>query len=330
MPRSAIPQTQPPRYALGVDVGGTKIAAGVVDIVTGEMQSRREVPTQAARGGQAVLDTVTDLCRALLDAAQGPIEAIGVGVCELVDPAGDVQSAHTVAWQGLPVRDALAQVAPADATVLVESDVRAHAVAEAWFGAGAEYDLFVFVTVGTGISSCLVQALTPLAGAQGNALVLASAPLEIPVTTADGRETIQTFVLEEYASGSALLQRFERATGEQLAHGRELFARAAQAGAPGNEQARHILNSAGAALGNSIAFLVNILDPQAVIIGGGLGVAGGLYWDALVAATRRGIYADNSRELPLRPAYLGGDAGIIGAAKAAACAAGATAIHKQK
>lgn len=319
--------------ALGVDVGGTKIAAGIVDTASGALTAREEIPTQAERGGLAVLDDVCALCVRMLQAAPAPIEHIGVGICELVDPTGAVQSSQTVAWQGLPVRETLRDVVP---HAVVESDVRAHAVAEAWFGAGADYALFTFITVGTGISSCIVQNRVPLTGAHGNALVLATAPLEIPVADSelnardlDSREgdavasdtnagdgqpvPVRSFVLEEYASGLALLQRYAAATGETLAHGRSLFQRAAE----GDAHACRILAGAGAALGNSLAFLVNIIDPQAVIVGGGLGLAGGLYWTHMEAGMRRAIYAENSRQVPLLPAQLGADAGIIGAAMAA-------------
>ena len=100
---------------------------------------------------------------------------IGVGVPELVDPVGNISSAHTLAWQGDGVRAAFSSLAPA----VVESDVRAGALAEAMFGAGRGYRLFVYVTVGTGISSTLVQDGRPFAGARGNALILASSPFTI-------------------------------------------------------------------------------------------------------------------------------------------------------
>ena len=82
----------------------------------------------------------------------------------------------------------------------------------------------------------------------------------------------------------------------------------------GDALAIEIVRSAGEALGNSVAFLCNVLDPVAVNVGGGLGLAGGLYWDAFVTATRAHIYAEDTRALPILPAALGVDAGLIGAA----------------
>jgi glucokinase len=70
-------------------------------------------------------------------------------------------------------------------------------------------------------------------------------------------------------------------------------------------------------LGGGVAWLINVLDPEAVIVGGGLGSAGGLYWDTLVHATRDHIFAENARDTPILQAALGPDAGLIGAAAAA-------------
>src|SRR5206468_8561396 len=103
-------------------------------------------------------------------------------------------------WQGVPVRESFARLAPA----LVEADVRAAALAEALFGAGQPFRLFVYVTVGTGISCCLVQDGRPYAGGHGNALIFASSPL---TTTCTQCGTILKPVLEEFASGPAPVRR---------------------------------------------------------------------------------------------------------------------------
>lgn len=293
-------------YAIGLDVGGTKVAGGVVDCTTGAVLLREVIATQAHRGGAAVLTDCLALAEELQRQAarQGmKVSGIGMGVCELVDPTGKVTSAYNFDWQRLPVQQRLATLAPA----VVESDVRAAALAEARYGAGAPFNLFCYVTVGTGISSCFVQAGRPFAGARGNALVLATMPLTTVCTTCG---TVLQPVLEEFAAGPALLTRYQQATGRRLHSGQELFAAVAATDAAATE----IVRSAGAALGNSVAFLCNVLDPEAVIVGGGLGLAGGLYWDAFVAATRSHIYAADTQALPILPAALGVDAGFIGAA----------------
>lgn len=293
-------------YAIGLDVGGTKVAGGVVDCTTGLVIHSEIIPTLAQRGGEAVLADCLALAARLEQWARNQgkaIDGVGMGVCELVDPQGNVTSAYNFDWCRLPVQRRLAEIAPA----VVESDVRAAAMAEARYGAGRAFNLFCYVTVGTGISACFVQAGKPLAGARGNALVLATMPLTTTCTTCG---TILQPVLEEFAAGPALLARYQRASGRALPNGQALFA----AVADGDPLAMEVVRSAGEALGNSVAFLCNVLDPEAVVVGGGLGLAGGLYWDAFVAATRAHIYAEDTRALPILPAALGVDAGLIGAA----------------
>jgi glucokinase len=295
-------------WLLGLDVGGTKIAAGVLD-ESGTVLIRRVEPTRADRGGEAVLADALALAEELAaeaDALGGRIAAVGVGVAELVDPSGEVRSSHALAWQGLPVRERFGRIAPA----LVESDVRAAALAEARYGAGRPFRLFAYVTVGTGISSCLVQDGRPSTGARGNALVLASSPLSSTCHRC-GARTEQ--VLEEFAAGPALAARYRRRSGRPAARAEDVLA----AAAAGDVAAVEVVRSAGEALGNSVGFLVNVLDPEAVVVGGGLGLAGGLYWDSFVAATREHVWSEETRELPILPAALGPDSGFVGAARAA-------------
>jgi glucokinase len=297
-------------WAIGIDVGGTKIAGGIVALSTGEVLRREVVPTEPRRGGEAVLSDALDLARRLAGEAEtlgGAVRAVGVGLAELVDLDGRVRSSNLIAWEDLPVRERFAAIAPA----VIESDVRAAALGEGRYGAGRRFDPFVYVTVGTGISSCLVQNGRPFAGARGNALVLASAPLTLPCAACGA--TIR-HVLEEYASGPAIVTRYQERSGRSVQRAEAVFA----AVAAGDEVAIEIVGSAGEALGSSLGFLVNVLDPAALVVGGGLGVAGGLFWERLVCSTRAHVWSEATREMPILPAALGADAGVVGAAAVAA------------
>ena len=118
-------------------------------------------------------------------------------------------------------------------------------------------------------------------------------------------------MLEEFASGPAIAKRFAQArSGESAETCEDVF----RAASNGDKDAIEILTSAGDALGVSAAFLVNVLDPEMIVVGGGLGTAGGLYWDAFERSCREHIFADNTRGLPIVPAKLGIDAGLVGAA----------------
>ncbi len=290
---------------IGLDVGGTKIAGGLV-ASTGEVLARQVTPTLAERGGQAVLDDTVALAHELWLAAQAQgwsVAGIGVGVPELVDPHGAITSAYNFDWRALPVRSTLARFAP----TLVDADVRVGGLAEARFGAGVAYNLFCYITIGTGISYCLLQNGRPYLGARGNALMLASSPL---TTHCPNCGTTLRPVLEEFASGPGLVASYRAIQGTTATRGEDVLA-AVQAG---DAQAAAIVRHAGEAMGVSLGWLVNVLDPEALVIGGGLGTAPGLYWESLVAATREHIWSDTNRDLPIVQAALGPDSGIIGAA----------------
>ena len=296
----------PAACAIGLDVGGTKIAAGLVAFPSGAVLARRTIPTLPRRGGETVLNDTLSLAEELkTEAGKSNLEllGIGVGVPELVDPEGNITSSQSLDWQGDRVQAAFSSLAPA----VVESDVRAGALAEAMFGAGRGFRLFVYVTVGTGISSTLVQDGRPFAGARGNALIMASSPFTMECSSCG---TALNPILEEFASGPALVARYNRHGSRTVKRGEDVTAAAEE----GDDAAVKVVKSAGESLGNSVGFLVNVIDPGAIVVGGGLGSAGGLYWDSFVASTRAHIWAESSRSLPILPAAMGADSGLIGAA----------------
>jgi len=297
-----------PFTALGIDVGGTKIAAGIVTFPEGHVHLRRQIPTQLARGGDAVLEDVFQLATELATEAGArkfQVNAIGLGVCELVNTAGDMVSASSLSWQSADVREGLATIAP---TVL-EADVRAAALAEALFGAGKSRRIFVYVTVGTGISSCLMIEGRPFVGARGATGTVASSLLP---HLGQPWDSDAAATLEQIASGPALVARFNQLQGQPNSAQEVLAAALA-----GNAGALSVVCSAGKALGATIAWLVNVLDPESVIIGGGLGLSEGAYWDSMTASARKTIWSDLHRQIPIVRAATGTDAGLIGAAAAA-------------
>ena len=290
---------------LGIDVGGTKIAAGIVDPATGAILARETIATGAARGGSAVLDDTIDLARRLIGAARLRVDHIGVGVPQLVDNGGRIRSAYNFDWTALPVRGRLSTLAP----TTIESDVRAAARAEARFGAGAGRRVFVYVTIGTGVSYCLVIDGRPHAGANGFAIHFASSALHVPCEACGH---VNAPVLEEIASGPAIGAAYAHRTGRSVT-APDLLAAATS----GDAVADDIVTAAARQLGPLVALVANMLDPEAIVLGGGLGLAAGPYREQLIASTRAHIWADSCRDLPILPAALGVDAGLIGAALAA-------------
>lgn len=257
--------------ALGIDIGGTKIAVGLVRFPEAKILACDLRPTRPERGGPAILDEVCAVAQALSRTLQ--VQAVGLALCELVDLSGNIVSHNCIPWETATVVKRLSAIAP----VTIEADVRAAALAEALFGAGKPFKIFLYITIGTGISSCLVIDCKPYAGAHGLTGTFASSPLP-------GLDQS----LEDLASGAALSRRA-----------------AVPAAAPTAEP-----------LGAGIALLINTLDPAAVIIGGGLGLSGGLYWETLLASTRRHIWSPLHRDLPILPAATPHSA-LLGAAATA-------------
>jgi glucokinase len=294
--------------AIGVDVGGTKCAAGLILFPEGRVLARRRQPSRPQRGGDAVLKDVVDLVRSLQNEAHEfrvePV-SIGLGVAELVGLNGELLSSATIQWQGVRVDEILR--AELGIPAIVEADVRTAARGEARLGAGRNFGSFLYITIGTGISASLVINGSPYAGAQGLTGTFASSPGLFP--GAQG-ELVSGPTLEEFASGPALAARFAAMRDGFSGGAPEVVALAEG----GHEPAGLIVASAAQALGAAVANLVNMLDPEAVIVGGGLGATEGLYRQAVDAALRAHIWSDLHRNVPLLSGQLGEDAGVIGAA----------------
>ena len=297
-----------PAWAIGIDVGGTKIAGGLVRFPEGTVADREVLTTRAHRGPDAVLIDVADLAERLrrrAGAAARAVVGLGLGVPQLVDLQGRVTSGHTIDWRAAPLAERLAAGGP----MHIEADVRAVALAEAQFGAGRGLRIFAFVTVGTGISSTLVQDGKPFAGARGTPWCSPAAPGRQPATNAAPWPGSSWKTSSGPGAGPPL-----SGTATRLGRPHPRCPGRRGGWRPGGR--RRCPHGRGM-LGGVVAFLINILDPEAVSVGGSLGLAAGLYWHAFVEAVRQHVWADSSRGLPLLRAALAADAGVIGAAAGA-------------
>ena len=293
--------------AIGVDVGGTKIAAGLVSGSSGEILERRTIPTRPERPGNEVLADAVRLAEELEHEAHDravTLAGVGVGVPELVDLDGRIVTDAVIGWRGLPVASAFSHIGPA----VIESDVRAAALAEASLGAGRPFDPFAYIGVGTGISYSLVSGGMPYTGARGAAILLGSGTLTVPCEACGADASL---VLEEAAGGPSLVRDF-RNLGGHAERAEDVLA----AAAAGDPRAVAVAERAGRLVGIGVGLLVNLLDPAAVVVGGGLGCAGGSFWHALVAAAREQTWYEAARTTPFLQATFGPDAGMVGAALA--------------
>jgi glucokinase len=258
-----------------------------------------------------VLTDVIDLVRSLQEEATrlgvAPT-AVGIGIAELVSPQGQVLSAATFPWKGVSIGEEIQL--RTGLPVYVDADVRAAARAEGRLGAGRGFASFLYITVGTGISAALVINGVPYTGARGLTGTFASGRGLIP---SDNGQLAAGPPLEQFAAGPALATRFAAVRTDGSYDSSEVVALCEA----GDDLARSIVASAGEALGAAVAHLVNVLDPQAVVLGGGLGLVNGQYRNSFQAALHKHVWSEIHRDVPVMPAALGVDAGFIGAALAA-------------
>lgn len=288
-----------PKAFIGLDIGGSKVAAALLDERASAITFDAS-PWPGASGLDALLQTADRLVANLISRAgeaARPVLGLGIAVPELVDLDGRIASADVI--PGLATCD-LAGRWLDPKRVVVESDVRAGAVGEARRGAARGFESFAYVSVGTGISYCLVQAGAPWTGAHGGAILLGSGPM----AELDG----VPWILEQIASGPALL-----AHHRQLG-GREVSVAELLAAYGDDETARKAVDRGAHALGIGIASLLNLLDPAMVVVGGGLGSAPGPFWEQSLKSAREHICWKGARETPIVQAKLGSRSGAIGAA----------------
>lgn len=295
---------------LAADLGGTKITAALV-LSDHRRVETRTVPTPADRGGPAVLAALLSLLRSVHDASarHGPPVGIGVGSAGVVNPrSGRITSATDAitGFSGTPLGEQVHRAFGIPVRVL--NDVHAHALGEAVVGAGRKTTSMIFVAVGTGIGGAFVldgQVLTgahDIAGHFGHLAVPEAEGIRCPC----GR----LGHLEGLSSGPGTLAALHRAGG-QATDGRALVAMATA----GDQRARNVLTTCAFAIGRVIGGLLNALDPEVVVIGGGMAGAGRLWWDAVRRGARHDAM-DPVAATPLVPAAAGNDAALIGAAQA--------------
>lgn len=304
--------------AVGVDLGGTKIAVAVV-APDGTMGEVITAPTPALAGGEAVLDAVASLIALAVEGADG-VAGVGVGTAGVVDATrGSIISATDTfaSWVGTDVAAGLrARLGWDDArAVEVRNDVDAHALGEAWLGAGRGRSSMLMVAVGTGVGGAVVldgrlwTGAHHVAGEMGHIPTPGAEGLRCPCG-AEGH-------LEAVAAGPAIERAYASVARETLP-GPQIMALAAT----GAEPARRVVAEAAVALGRAIAGLATVLDPECVVIGGGVARAGEEWWGPLRDACR-GEVVPVLKNLAIMPAALGPEAAILGAARTVFDAVGA-------
>ncbi len=311
---------------LGVDVGGTKVLAGVVD-ATGRVLSkqRRLTPSTSAK---AVEDTIVDLVADF--SASYRIAAVGIGAAGFVDASrSTVLFSPHLAWQEEPLRANVGS--RVGVPVVVDNDANMSALAECRFGAGVGHRIVLCVTLGTGIGGAVVIDGRVFRGANG----MAGEFGHIQMVPGGHRcECGNRGCWEQYASGNALVRESREMVSSSAPMAQTLRdmvgndpARLSgplvtEAANRGDPLSMEMIAEIGRWLGTGLAGMTAAFDPSCILVGGGVSEAGELLLAPTREAFRQTLTGRGLRpEPPILAAALGADAGFVGAAEAARSAA---------
>jgi glucokinase len=287
---------------IGVDVGGTKSRAGLVGR-DGAVGRRRELPTPTA-SEEELLSALEGLVESLLD---DDVRALGFGLPSTIDQqAGQAVQSVNIPLAGVPFRERFAS--RFSLPVGIDNDANAAAIAEWQVGAGRGTRHMIMLTLGTGVGGGLILDGRPYRGAVGAAAELGHVVVEF-----DGRECQGVCTgrghIEAYATGGAAGRDAAAAFGAG-ADSRVLIERAGA----GEREALDVLEAIARRLGATMGSLVNIFNPEAIVVGGGWGEAA---YEYLLEPARRVMLREAlppGRELVrIAPAELGSEAGLVGA-----------------
>lgn len=320
------PSRQERRLVVGLDLGGTKMAASLVSAAGEPVGRTRTRPTPAHEGPRAMLEAIASLVR---DTARGALSSpgavvagVGIGTAGVVDvEAGRIVSSTDAItdWAGTEVAAGVAALVEPELGALpihVENDVDAYAAGEAWLGAGQGLPCVLVAAVGTGVGGALVLN----GGARRGAHHVAGEIGHIPVAEAAGERCTcgRPGHLEAVAAGPQIHRRYLALGGDRQARDAREVEERAGAGAA---LARRVYRDSATALGRALAGAATLMDPDLIIISGGLARSGELWWGPLRQAFA-GEIIDPLADLRIVPAVLGTSAPIIGAARGALRLAG--------
>jgi glucokinase len=290
---------------LSLDIGGTKIAAGLVDPV-GTLVHSLTRPTPTNSVAEQVWAVVEGLIAQTMDVAGGAVDAVGIASAGPIDVgSGTVSPINIAAWRGFPLRDRVAAAVPG-VPVRLGGDGLCMALGEHWRGAGRGTRFLLGIVVSTGVGGGLVLDGAPYHGRTGNAGHVGHVVVELhgAPCVCGGRGCVETV-----ASGPSMT-RWAQANGWAGADAREL----AQAAAAGDLVAVRAFGRGATALAAMIASVAAVCDLDVAVVGGGVAKSGRVLFDPLRTALRAYAGLDFIRGLRVVPAELGGNAGLVGAA----------------
>ena len=306
--------------AIGVDIGGTKVLGGVVDLSGKILRTfRADTPRE---GGDALNQVIADVVAELQTTHK--TESIGISAAGLVssDRQTMLGAPNIKDWDGVNIAKALHKISGINS--IVENDANSAAWAERVYGAGKGQENVIMITVGTGLGGAAIVDGKPLRGANGTGAEFGH------MRVAPGGELCGCGIrgcFEQYASGTALMRQTKAAIAKDPDSAKDLLARGdgtitgllgnhiTDAARAGDKLAIGVLENLGDWLGQGIATLAMLFDPAIVVIGGGVIDAGELLLEPARRAMMREMPFVGKHPVPeIVAAKLGNDAGLVGAA----------------
>ncbi len=309
----------PPECVIGVDLGGTKLLAGVVDADLNV--HHRVYRTVHGLSQRELLDAAVEAVEEARAATVGEIAAVGFGIPCLIDQRrGMATMAVNLPLRDVPFRDLMAE--RLGLPVEVDNDANVAALAEWRAGAARGVSDAVVLTIGTGIGGGLILGGAPYRGAIGAGAELGHITIDVDGPPCQGH-CPNHGCLETMASGTALArearriagERAESALGRALADGRQITgALVTELAHDGDAAAIDALALVGTHLGVGIASYLNVFNPDVVVVGGGVIAAGDLLLAPARAEAARRALPTMTRHARIVPAQFGTEAGLVGAA----------------
>lgn len=305
------------KYCFGVDIGGTTVKLGLFT-TDGEIVDKWEIKTRTENQGEAVLPDIAEALRKKLEEKKidrDEVEGIGVGVPAPVNAEGVVQNTANLGWGYKEVKREMEELSGMRAEI--GNDANVAALGEMWLGAGKGRKNIVMVTLGTGVGGGIIIDGKPLVGAHGAGGEIGHLCVNYEETDHCGCGN--TGCLEQYASATGITRlaniRLAKDDAKSVLREQEVSAKTVfDAVKAGDAVAKEIAEEFGKYLGHAMANLAAVVDPSAIVIGGGVSKAGEVLIEYVEKNFKeRAFFANKDTEFVL--ATLGNDAGICGAAK---------------
>ncbi|TSB45500.1 ROK family protein [Alkalicoccobacillus porphyridii] len=295
------------KYALGIDIGGTKIAAGLIN-QSGEIVKQAVIPTEAVAvtPEKKINQVISELKSMIEDINSDELIGIGIGAPGPLNGKEGVltEPPNLRAWWGAPIKRWFKE--SFSCPVIMENDANAAVLAEKWLGAGQGCEHFIYMTISTGIGAGIYSHGRLLTGAYGNAGEVG----HIVIDPAYGTSACgQKGTLEWIASGTAIARQATALKGKPMTS-QEVFEQAAA----GDQELKQLVDKVFEKIGVGCVTLINLLEPERIVLGGGVTNVGEPLFSGVKAYVEKFAISSAGRNTEIVPAMLHQNAGLLGAA----------------